>query len=90
MTRIDHDELQEWALANLENTRDGWTQWLAREVVALLDENAELRAALIEAKSNLQWSTGGWGQATEEVLKPARVTLAGYLAAIDKALGDAS
>ena len=54
---------------------------------ARLREQAEaLAGALEEAKGNLQWATGGWGQATEEVLAPARITLRKYLAAIDAAL----
>ena len=56
---------------------------------ALLARIKKLEDALQEAKSNLQWATGGWGQATKAVLEPARITMAGYLEAIDAVLSAA-
>ena len=54
--------------------------------VWLMDENATLRAALVKAKDDLIWSTGGWGQATEEMLAVARILMRQNVEAIDAAL----
>ena len=53
---------------------------------ALLDTLERYRVALEKAKEDLIWSTGGWGQATKEVLEPARIVMQQNIEAIDSAL----
>jgi len=52
-------------------------------------ENAVLREALVEARANLIWATGGWGATDSEMLTAARITMRGYVDAIDAALSTA-